>query len=292
MGLFSISKPLSGSQMLSLVVVIACFVTPCVADFNTNAEIKWGNGRGKIIDAGRGLSLSMDNFSGSGFQSKKEYVCGRFDMQIKLVPGDSAGSVTTFYLSSQGAGHDEVDFEFLGNASGEPYTVHTNVFAQGKGDKEQQFRLWFNPTAAYHTYSILWNLQRIVFLVDNIPIRVFNNHNKHNVPFPRSQPMRVYCSLWNAEEWATQGGRIKTDWTKAPFTAYYRNFKISACAPGPSGDPCRSQTEPNSWQTYQLDANSRNRMRWVQQKYRIYDYCGDNKRFPNGTTHECKLPRF
>ncbi|KAL2245611.1 xyloglucan endotransglucosylase/hydrolase 2-like [Sesamum indicum] len=273
--------------LLSAFVVLACFAAPSAGNFYRDAEITWGDGRAKILEGGRGLSLSLDQYSGSGFQSKNEYLFGRFDLQLKLVPGNSAGTVTTFFLSSQGEGHDEIDFEFLGNVSGEPYTVHTNVYAGGKGDKEQQFHLWFDPTAAFHTYSIVWHPQRIIFLVDNSPIRVFNNHKSIGIPFPTSQPMRVHCSLWNADDWATQGGRVKTDWTKAPFVAYYRNFKIDGCPIGTSGGSCGFQS-----QTQELDGKGRNRMRWVQQKHMIYNYCADVRRFPQGTSAECKRPRF
>lgn len=220
-------------------------------------------------------------------------------MQIKLVPGNSAGTVTTYYLSSEGPTHDEIDFEFLGNSSGDPYTLHTNVFSQGKGDREQQFHLWFDPTKAFHTYSIVWNTQRIIFLVDNIPIRVFNNLQSFGVPFPKNQPMRIYSSLWNADDWATQGGRVKTDWTQAPFTASYRNFKANACVAGSSSSSCGVSTtastassEQSAWQTQTLDAAGRNRLRWVQQKFMIYNYCSDLKRFPQGLPVECKRSRF
>ncbi|XP_027065149.1 xyloglucan endotransglucosylase protein 1 [Coffea arabica] len=290
-------KSITCSNWLKLSVFMTLLLATSAGNFYQDAVTTFGDQRVKIAEGGRLLSLSLDKSSGSGFQSKNEYLFGRFDMQLKLVPGNSAGTVTTFYLSSVGQGHDEIDFEFLGNASGQPYTLHTNVYSQGKGDKEQQFKLWFDPTTFFHTYTMVWNSQRIIFLVDNIPIRVYNNHEAIGVPFPKNQPMRVYCSFWNADDWATQGGQVKTDWANAPFTVYYRNFNVKGdvCVPGsPCGSGSKSTDSLNTqeWETQGLDGKGRNRIRWVQQKHMIYNYCADRKRYPQGLPVECKRPRF
>ncbi|KAJ8452857.1 hypothetical protein Cgig2_014620 [Carnegiea gigantea] len=89
-------------------------------------EIAWGDGRGKFHDNGSLLTISLDKYSGSGFQSKNEYLLAKIEMQIKLIPDNSADTVTTFYLSSHGSAHDEIDFEFLGNLTGLTKTRQLN----------------------------------------------------------------------------------------------------------------------------------------------------------------------
>ncbi|XP_010259801.1 PREDICTED: probable xyloglucan endotransglucosylase/hydrolase protein 23 [Nelumbo nucifera] len=283
----------SAVSAMLLVLLASFFMATSASTFFQDFDITWGDGRAKIFNNGKLLTLSLDKASGCGFQSKREYLFGSIDMQLKLVPGNSAGTVTAYYLSSQGPNHDEIDFEFLGNLSGDPYILHTNVFSQGKGNREQQFFLWFDPTKDFHTYSILWNPQSIIFSVDRIPIREFKNLEPIGVPFPKNQPMRIYSSLWNADDWATRGGLIKTDWTKAPFTASYRNFKANACVWSSGASSCSSQSLVSTvnynkaWLSRQLDSTSQEKMRWVQRNYMIYNYCTDTKRFPQGLPPEC-----
>ncbi|XVE98742.1 hypothetical protein REPUB_Repub03eG0134200 [Reevesia pubescens] len=250
------------------------------SNFSKDFDLTWGSDRVRVLNNGELLTLSLDKDPGSAFQSKNEYLFGKISVQLKLVP---AGTVTSYYLASKGSTWDEIDFEFLGNLSGDPYTVHTNVITGGKGDREQQFHLWFDPTADFHTYSILWNPHVIIFYVDGTPIRQFKNLDSTKFQFPKSMPMRIQSSIWNADDWATRGGIIKTDWTKAPFTASYRNFSAQACI-WPSGAyPCNS----NSWLVKELDASSLERLMWVQKHNMIYNYCIDTKRFPQGLPPEC-----
>ncbi|MQM01648.1 hypothetical protein Taro_034403 [Colocasia esculenta] len=283
----------SWASCVTVVLLSAVVAADSGGNFYQDFDITWGDGRGKILNNGQLLTLSLDKASGSGFQSKNEYLFGKIDMQLKLVPGNSAGTVTAYYLSSQGATHDEIDFEFLGNLTGDPYTLHTNVFSQGKGNREQQFKLWFDPTKDFHTYSILWNPQHIMFSVNGIPIRDFRNNEARGVPFPKNQPMRIYSSLWNADDWATRGGLVKTDWSNSPFVASYRNFNADACVWSRGTSSCASQRSPASvssaWWNQELDAASRKWLKWVQKNYMIYNYCTDVKRFPQGLPPECRV---
>ncbi|XP_061362079.1 xyloglucan endotransglucosylase protein 1-like [Gastrolobium bilobum] len=253
-------------------------------NFNSDFDSLFGDERVDIKDDGNSMSLIMDKYSGSGVVSKNEYLFGRFDMQIKLVPGNSAGTVTAFYLSSLGSQHDEIDIEFLGNLSGDPYLLSTNVYANGNGGREMQFYLWFDPTEDYHTYSIDWNPHRIIISVDYIPIRVMHNRQMIGVPFPTKQPMRVYTTLWNGDSWATRWGEVKIDLSNAPFIAGFKNFNANACIAKPGAD-C---TSFNGGKSRGLDYESMNKMQTVHSKWVIYDYCSDLRRYAHGLPYECR----
>ncbi|XP_027343782.1 probable xyloglucan endotransglucosylase/hydrolase protein 26 [Abrus precatorius] len=277
-----------------LVGLLICAIVPNFvlvdANFSKSMYLTWGVQHASIL--GEDLHLVLDKTSGSAAQSKRSFLFGSIEMLIKLVPGNSAGIVTAYYLSSTGSQHDEIDFEFLGNSTGQPYTVHTNIYTQGKGSREQQFYLWFDPTADFHNYTIHWNPTEIVWYVDSLPIRVFRNYEQDGIAYPNKQGMRVYTSLWNADNWATRGGLVKTDWHNAPFKARFHRFRARACKwkGAISINQCASNVPANWWTSpryKQLSHTQMEHLNWVKKNYMIYDYCTDTKRFNGHMPPEC-----
>jgi xyloglucan:xyloglucosyl transferase len=249
----------------------------------------WGAGHQNVSKDRKAVTLKIDRYSGGGFKSNQPYMYGLFNVALKLQAGYTAGIVTTFYLSNSQVypdRHDELDFEFLGTIPGEPYKLHTNIYGNGTGDgnipsrvgREQQFHLWFDPTQDFHNYSILWTPQHIMFLVDNIPIRQFPKLKSVESQYP-SKPMSIYATLWDASDWATDGGKYKANYTYEPFLSTYSNLIVGGCTPDQRD--CKpeylDQLIPPT-----LSTDQQKTLDFVRKNYMTYDYCQDVSRYPKG----------
>ncbi|KAM3377383.1 putative xyloglucan endotransglucosylase/hydrolase protein 10 isoform X2 [Capsicum galapagoense] len=274
-------------------IILASIVS--TGDFNKDFYVNYSPNHVNTSADGRTRSLIFDKESGTEIASNDMYLFGQFDMKIKLISGNSAGTVVAFYLASGQPNHDEVDFEFLGNVAGKPFTLQTNVYVDGSDDREERISLWFDPTQDFHTYSILWNLHQIVFMVDWVPIRTYRNHADKGAKYPRWQPMELKISIWNGETWATDGGKTKIDWSQAPFVATLGNYSIDACNWKGNARFCRVVSENNWWNkgySSTLTWTQRRLFKWVRKYHLTYDYCMDNQRFQNNIPIECSLPKY
>ncbi|KAF3341419.1 xyloglucan endotransglycosylase family protein [Carex littledalei] len=280
---------------LALISLVALQQALVNASFASDMKCTWGKDNCQIN--GDSAKLILNQWSGAAIKGTDQLIYGYIDMRIKLVPGNSAAVVTTYYTTSEmnkeNDNHDEIDFEFLGNLTGNGnyYTLHTNIFVNGVGNKEEQFRMsWYDPTTDYHNYTIFWNPYMVVWSVDGNVIRVFRNYEDQGIPFPKYRPQRVYSSIWNADDWACQGGRVKTNWTQQPFVANYLNFVDNGCQ-YTGTNSILTCNDPSNWffnsQYKQLTQPQLNTMNSIRNQYLVYNYCTDTKRFNGNFPPEC-----
>ncbi|KAG6548199.1 hypothetical protein Mapa_010250 [Marchantia paleacea] len=263
----------------------------CFAGFSDEFTANWGRENIVADDATRGVRLSLTEVAGAHISSSNSFLFGSFKVKLKLIAGESAGTVSSFYLYSSGTKHDEIDFEFLGNETGQPYLLHTNVFANGVGNREQRISLWFDPTADFHTYSVIWNHHQITWLVDDTPIRIHKNiEDVLPNTYPKSQPMTVQASIFEASSWATRGGAVPIEWESAPFVVNYKEFSFDACVASNNDiSSCTRNYEENWWEAaehHALNPSRMSQLKNVRQNFMVYDYCTDKSRYSTAPT-EC-----
>lgn len=249
---------------------------------------RWGPQHQYVSQDQSSVTIWLDSNTGSGFKSKTPFRNGYFSSSIRLQAGYTAGVITAFYLSNNEAHpgfHDEVDIEFLGTTPGKPYTLQTNVYVRGSGDgriigREMKFHLWFDPTAGFHNYAILWNPSEIIFFVDDIPIRWYPRKSAATFPM---RPMWVYGSIWDASSWATEDGKYRADYRYQPFVAKFTRFASRGCS---AYSPLYCRPVPSSPSGRGLSWQQRRAMKWAQRWHLVYNYCRDPHR-DHSLTPEC-----
>lgn len=262
--------------------------------FEDAYSVIWGDP--SITQDGRTVQLKLDKRSGCGFVSLENYMYGFYSASIKFPSDYTAGVVLAFYTSNGGEfpnNHDELDFEFLGNVKGKPWRMQTNIYGNGSvaRGREERFNFWFDPTADYHNYSILWNHKHIVFLVDNIPIREMVKSEALGGDYP-SKPMAMYATMWDGSQWATDGGKYPVDYKYAPFVASFKSLKLQGCAANPldnlekesTANPiyCTEAENLNPLEAEDLlylSSSQQTAMEWVRKNHLYYSYCDDKARY-------------
>jgi xyloglucan:xyloglucosyl transferase len=92
---------MAARRALSAAVAVALLAASASADswlyekFTTDGHVRADyNAQGQQV-----TSLILDRQSGGAFYSRQKYLYGVFSIQMKLIRGNSAGTVTSFYVS-------------------------------------------------------------------------------------------------------------------------------------------------------------------------------------------------
>ncbi|GJP52061.1 hypothetical protein CLOM_g11168 [Closterium sp. NIES-68] len=222
---------------LALVVVVAAALVPlALAGFDGSFDkyfqfAPYCKGQYYCEREGDGTVAISAHWNKVGaFDSYGQYQYGIFSVRMKMPAGYSGGIIPCFYLiSGNNAGykdiHDEIDFEILGAKNPREMIIHTNLISGGQTNLEQ-FTFPFDPSADFHTYTLIYSPRFIVWRIDDTPIRV--TLNQPGKPFP-SSPVQVRASIWDASSWSP----LKPNWGNGKVTAKFRDFDLTMACPVP-----------------------------------------------------------
>ncbi|KAG0470015.1 hypothetical protein HPP92_016715 [Vanilla planifolia] len=245
----------------------------------------FGDSNLMLLRDGKTVHISLDERTGAGFASVDLFLYGFFSASIKLPLDYAAGVVVAFYMSNGDVfekNHDELDFEFLGNIRGREWRVQTNIYGNGSTSlgREERYRLWFDPTEDFHNYSILWTTNRIIFYIDNVPIRELARTEAMGGDFP-SKPMSLYATIWDGSTWATAGGRYKVNYKFAPYVAAFSDLVLHGCDVDPIDhlSTCHDKQD-GLYNSISITPKQRSAMQSLRRKHMIYSYCYDSERYP------------
>ncbi|GLU05361.1 hypothetical protein SLE2022_224630 [Rubroshorea leprosula] len=292
---FSSSKTLRPSFSLCFFNIIFFLFSSAVAfnlstvSFDENYSPLFGERNLIQSPDGLNIRLLLNAYTGSGFISSSMYQYGFFSAKIKLPSDHTAGIVVAFYTSNGAVfekNHDELDFEFLGNVEGQPWRFQTNLYGNGSTNtgREERYFLWFDPSKEFHRYSILWTAKNIIFYVDDVPIREVVRSEEMGGDYP-SKPMSLYATIWDASNWATNGGKNGVDYKYAPFTSEFKDFALEGCRFEPIKESpdavCSEKAGFLESRDYTvITPKRRTAMRKFRRQYMFYSYCYDKLRYP------------
>lgn len=128
---------------------------------------------------------------------------GHVEYVIQAAPG--VGIVSSAVLQSDDL--DEIDWEWLGADNGQ---VQSNYF--GKGQTTTYNRGAFHPDPSnqngFHTYTIDWTADRIVWSIDGTSVRTMTQTTAEAGQYPQT-PMQIRVGAWSGGDSSNKAGTIR-----------------------------------------------------------------------------------
>ncbi|KAJ9614175.1 hypothetical protein H2200_002311 [Cladophialophora chaetospira] len=165
-------------------------------------------------------------------QSKWYIMFGHVDYVIKASPG--TGIVSAAVLQSDCL--DEIDWEWLG---GDDNQAQSNYFGKGQtttGYNRGAYHGAPNNHEEFHTYSIDWTADQIVWSIDGQTVRAMSPSQAEAGQFPQT-PMFVKLGTWAGGDSSNPPGTITwsggpTDYSAGPFTMYVKSLHVTDYSSG------------------------------------------------------------
>ncbi|KAG5954293.1 hypothetical protein E4U32_005244 [Claviceps aff. humidiphila group G2b] len=228
----------AASAVVNAQTFTACDPTKktCPADpaFGQSVNCDFTKGPCDIFTVAGGTKLDYKN-NGAIFSINSEHNAptiatgkyiffGKVEVEVQAAPG--AGIITSTVLQSDDL--DEIDWEWVGSDNKQ---VQTNYFT--KGDTTTYDRGAFHsvdsPTTSFHTYTVEWTSKAVTWMINGKTVRTLSSDAVKG-KFPQS-PMQIKLGTWCAGgKNSPEGTRIWaggfTDFSKAPFNAFYKSISI------------------------------------------------------------------
>jgi beta-glucanase (GH16 family) len=176
--------------------------TSLTIDFTQGSSNKF-TAQGDLTYDSNGVGFTVAKSGDSPTIASKFYIMfGHVEYTIKAAPGQ--GIVSSAVLQSDDL--DEIDWEWIG---GDDTQVQTNYF--GKGITGSFNRGTFNPDPgnhdAFHTYTVDWTDEQVVWQLDGTTVRVLTQANAEPNQYPQT-PMQIKVGCWSGGDPSNPPGTI------------------------------------------------------------------------------------
>jgi beta-glucanase (GH16 family) len=179
---------------------------------------------------------------------------GHVDYEIKAAPG--IGIVSSAVLQSDCL--DEIDWEWLG---GDDAQVQSNYFGKGITSSYNRgaFHAANNNHDQFHTYSIDWTSEQIVWQIDGVTVRAMTYAEAETGQYPQT-PMRIKVGAWSGGDPSNPAGTIQwaggpTNYAAGPFTMYLKSIAVTDYS---TGSQYTYSDRSGTWQSIQSNGGKIN----------------------------------